>query len=95
MNFKPGKITKEQYTEAAIWCNSHNCHIEKQGDEYFIVENAPLPEPTLEQVVAGLEAQTGLIRPMRELILAENSGASDYAKSKAQEIEHLAEQLRH
>ena len=52
------------------------------------------PEPTLEEQVAKLEAETGLTRVMREMILAENSGASDYVKSKAQEIEDLAKQLR-
>lgn len=48
----------------------------------------------LESQVAGLEAQTGLIRPMRENILAEGSAYSEYTKNKAQEIEDLAEQLR-
>lgn len=48
----------------------------------------------LEQQVAGLEAQTGLIRPMREGILAEGSAYSEYTKNKAQEIEDLAEELR-
>ena len=48
----------------------------------------------LEQQVAGLEASTGLIRPMRENILAEGSAYSEYTKNKAQEIEDLAEQLR-
>ena len=48
----------------------------------------------LESQVAGLEAQTGLIRPMRENILAEGSAYSDYTKQKAQEIEDLAQELR-
>lgn len=48
----------------------------------------------LEAQVAGLEASTGLIRPMRENILAEGSAYTEYTKSKAQEIENLAEQLR-
>lgn len=48
----------------------------------------------LEAQVASLEAVSGLIRPMREMVLAENSGASEYVKSKAREIEELAEQLR-
>ncbi|MBQ2174834.1 MAG: hypothetical protein II453_07195 [Alphaproteobacteria bacterium] len=48
----------------------------------------------LESQVAGLEAQTGLIRPMRENILAEGSSYSDYTKQKAQEIEDLAQELR-
>lgn len=48
----------------------------------------------LEQQVAKLEATTGLIRPMRENILAEGSAYTEYTKAKAQEIENLAEQLR-
>lgn len=52
------------------------------------------PEPTIEEQVAKLEAETGLTRIMREMVLAENSGASDYVKAKAQEIEALAEGLR-
>lgn len=48
----------------------------------------------LENQVAGLEAKTGLIRPMREGILAEGSSYTDYTKSKAQEIEDLAQELR-
>ena len=52
------------------------------------------PEPPIEEQVAKLEAETGLTRVMREIVLAENSGASDYVKAKAQEIEGLAKQLR-
>ena len=52
------------------------------------------PELTLEEQVAQMEAETGLTRVMREMVLAENSGASDYVKAKANEIEDLAKQLR-
>ena len=52
------------------------------------------PEPTTEEKVQALELSTGLTRVMREMVLAENSGASDYVKAKAQEIEDLAKQLR-
>lgn len=48
----------------------------------------------LEQQVASLESQTGLIRPMREGILVEGSAYSEYTKTKAQEIEDLAQELR-
>ena len=87
-------LTKDNYTQGAIWCNSNNAHIEKQGGQYIIVANAPIPEPTLEEQVSKLEAETGLTRVMREMVLAENSGASDYVKAKANEIEDLAKQLR-
>ena len=52
------------------------------------------PEPTIEEQVAKLESETGLTRIMREMVLADNSGASDYVKAKAAEIEALAEGLR-
>lgn len=65
-----------------------------------IVQNwtlVPTPEPvspTIEQQVATLEAITGLPRAVRELVLADNSGVSDYVRAKAQEIEALANPLR-
>ena len=88
-------LTKENYTAAAVWCNQHGAHIEKQNGRYIIVENVTSKhEPTIEEQVAQMEAETGLIRVIREMVLAENSGASDYVKAKAQEIEDLAKQLR-
>ena len=35
-----------------------------------------------------------MCRWQREIILAENSGASDYTKTKSQEIENIAKDLR-
>lgn len=46
------------------------------------------------QKVISLEQQYNMCRWQRELILAENSGASEYTKTKAQEIENLAKELR-
>ena len=95
MEFKIGQIVNEEnYTQGAVWCNANNAHIEVFDGVYTIVENEPIPEPTLEEQVAKLEAETGLTRVMREMVLDENSGASDYVKAKAQEIEDLAKQLR-
>lgn len=48
----------------------------------------------LENQVASLEQSTGLIRPIREGILAEDAPYSEYTKNKAQEIETLAQELR-
>ena len=63
--------------------------------QWYLKGYAPAkPEPTLEEQVAKLEAETGLTRVMREMVLADNSGASDYVKAKANEIEDLAKQLR-
>ena len=65
------------------------------NNKWYVKGFAPAkPEPTLEEQVAKLEAETGLTRVMREMVLAENSGASDYVKAKANEIEDLAKQLR-
>ena len=79
---------------AAVWCNLNNAHIELVGDNFTIVENAPSPEPTTEEKVQALETETGMTRAVRELVLADNSGASDYVKAKANEIEALANPLR-
>ena len=87
-------VTKENYTKAAIWCNQNGAHIEKVEGKYIIVVNPAPTEPTLEERVAKLEAETGLTRIMREGILAEGSPYSLYAKEKALEIEELAAQLR-
>lgn len=88
-------LNKENYTQAAIACNkTADRHIEKQDGQYVIVENAPITEPTIEERVAKLEAETGLTRAVREMVLVENSGVSDYVKAKAREIETLAAPLR-
>lgn len=88
-------ITKETYTQAAIACNkAGDRHIEKQDGQYVIVANPPAPEPPAEEQVAKLEAETGLTRAVREMVLAANSGVSDYVKAKAREIETLAAPLR-
>ena len=95
MNHYIGQIVEKSfYTSAALWCNANNAHIEKQEGQYVIVANPSIPEPTIEEQVAKMEAETGLTRVMREMVLAENSGASDYVKAKANEIEELAKQLR-
>ena len=69
----------------------------EQGPDgnWYLAGHAPTEaEPTSQEQVRVLEAQTGLTRAVRELVLAENSGASEYVKTMAQEIEALAEPLR-
>lgn len=87
-------LTKENYTQGAIWCNANDAHIEKQGVHYVIVANTPIPEPTLEEQVSSLEQNYGMTRWQREGILAEGSLYSEHTKAKAQEIEDLAKELR-
>lgn len=95
MEFKIGQTFKGTYPpEAAVWCNANNAHIEVLDGVYTIVENAPTPEPTTEEKVQALELSTGLTRAVRELVIADNSGVSDYVRAKAQEIESLANLLR-
>lgn len=61
----------------------------------YVKGYAPAPaEPTARERVQAKEAQTGLTRAVRELVLAENSGASDYVKELAQELETWAAVLR-
>ena len=93
--FKIGQTFKGTYPpEAAVWCNANNAHIEKQGEQYVIVANAPAPESTIEERVSSLEQTYGMTRWQREGILAEGSLYSKYTKAKAQEIEDLAKELR-
>lgn len=87
-------LTKDNYTSAALWCNTNNAHIEEKDGQYVIVANPPIPEPTLEEQVASLEQTYGMTRWQRESILAEGSLYSEHTKAKAQEIEDLAKELR-
>ena len=63
--------------------------------QWYLVGYVPSkPEPTLQEQLIEMERNTGYTRAIRELILAQNSGASEYVKNKAQEIEDIAEQIR-
>lgn len=69
-----------------------------ETDENYFLHNGEyvteIPEPTLEEQVSSLEQTYGMTRWQREGILAEGSLYSEYTKSKAQEIEDLAKELR-
>lgn len=94
-SFKIGqKFYKTYPVAAAIWCYANNAYIRPVNGAYTIVENAPIARPTTAEKVQVLEQKTGLTRAVRELVLAENSGVSDYVRAKAQEIEALANPLR-
>lgn len=55
--FKIGdKLTKENYTAGAIWCNANNATIVKQGDEYVIVA-IPEPSPLTKEDVEAIRRQ--------------------------------------
>lgn len=87
------QITKANYTAAAIWCNQNGAHIEEQDGTYRIAANIPVGAD-IHARIAAAEMTSGLTRAVRELVLAENSGASAYVRQKAQEIETLAQGLR-
>lgn len=69
-------VTKDKYTQGAIWCNKNNAHIEKQDGKYIIVENEVIevepiePTPTLEERVGVLEGEN-------EYLKAENEALND------------------
>lgn len=101
------KIINQETKQCEVGLGTNTAFYQKIGMHKMEVEQAYngtwyvkgyAPKKTerqeLEERVAFLEAQTGLIRPMRENILAEGSAYSDYTKQKAQEIEDLAQELR-
>ena len=88
------KLTKQNYVQGAIWCNQNNAHIETRGDEFIIVANVPVMAGAREQLLS-LESKSGLTRAVREVVLAEKSGASDYVRAQAEALETLARELRH
>lgn len=63
--------------------------------QWYLVGYVPSkPAPTIEEQLIEKEKEYEMNRWQRELILAENSGASEYVKNKAQEIEDLAQEIR-
>ena len=103
---KYAKVINEQTKECEVGIGTNIEFYKKLGmteqdveqaynGSWYLVGYAPVkPEPTIQEQVNALEAQYQMNRWQREMILAEGSSASDYAKVKAQEIEDLAEQLR-
>ena len=103
---KYAKVVNEETKECEVGLGTNYKYYQSLGmieqevekaynEKWYLKGYAPeKPEPTLEEQVAKMEAETGLTRIMREGILAEGSLYSDYAKAKAQEIEDLAKQLR-
>ena len=88
------KVAKENYTQAAVWCNQNGAHIKQIGAEYVIEANAAAAAPTAQERVQAQEVRTGLTRAVRELVLAENSDVSAYVEELAQELETWVAVLR-
>ena len=49
-------VTKETYTQGAIWCNNNNAHIERKDGQYVIVANAA-DVPTIAEQIAEIDKQ--------------------------------------
>ena len=100
------KIINEETKLVVVGTGTDNAYYESIGMTQMDVEQAyngawyvkgyapSKPEPTTAEKVAQLEQETGLTRAVRELVLAYGSGASEYVRGKAQEIEALANPLR-
>lgn len=100
------KIINEKTKLVAVGTGTDNAYYESIGMTQMDVELAyngawyvkgyapSKPEPTIKEQVASLEQTYGMTRWQREGILAEGSLYSEYTKSKAQEIEDLAKELR-
>lgn len=103
---KYAKITNEETKTCDVGLGTNTDYYKSLGmtemeveqaynGQWYLSGYAPTkPEPTIQEQLLELERTTGYTRAIRELILAENSGASEYVKTKAQEIETLAEQIR-
>ena len=103
---KYAKVINDETKQCEVGLGTNTAFYQKLGmteqdveqaynGQWYLSGHAPVkPEPTLEEQVVALETQYQMNRWQREIILSENSGASEYTKAKAQEIETLAEQLR-
>lgn len=104
--YKYAKVKNEETKVCEVGIGTNDAFYESLGftkqeveqaysGEWYLKGYAPSkPEPTNAEQVQALEQETGLTRAVRELVLAPGSGASDYVRAKAQEIEALANPLR-
>ncbi|WP_428124840.1 hypothetical protein [Candidatus Avelusimicrobium faecicola] len=104
--YKYAKVKNEETKVCDVGIGTNDAFYESLGftkreveqsymGEWYLKGYAPSkPEPTTAEKVQVLEQATGLTRAVRELVLADGSGASDYVRAKAQEIEALANPLR-
>lgn len=88
-----GLGTNEAFYQS-IGMTKQDVELAYDGSWYLYGYAPKKPEPTIEEQVAQKEREYDMSRWQREIILAEGSGASEYSKAKAQEIEDLAKQLR-
>lgn len=89
-----GQYTNKEYADTAVWCNKNNAHIEDKGEYYEVVENTPIPQPTLEEQLQQLEEKYNMPRVIREGILRNPTMYSEFNVKRARELEALAEEIR-
>lgn len=88
-----GEGTNEAFYKS-IGMTKQDVELAYDGSWYLYGYAPAKPAPTIEEQVKAKEQEYKMNRWEREIILAENSGASEFSKAKAQEIEDLAKQLR-
>lgn len=88
-----GSGTNEAFYKS-IGMTKQDVELAYDGNWYLFGYAPAKPAPTIEEQVKEKEKDYQMTRWQREIILAEGSGASEYSKAKAQEIEDLAKQLR-
>jgi len=103
---KYAKVTNDETKECMVGLGNDSQYYKSIGMTKMDVEQdwqgtwylegyAPAqPEPTLQEQLESKEREYQMNRWQREGILAPNSEYSSYVKSKAQELEDLAEQIR-
>lgn len=106
MALKYAKVVNEKTKLCEVGLGTNTAYYESIGmvemdvepaydGKWYLYGYAPKqPAPTIEEQVKAKEQEYHMNRWEREIILAENSGASEFSKAKAQEIEDLAKQLR-
>lgn len=82
-------LTKETYTQGALWANKNNAHIEMINGQYVIVPN---PTVTLEEAKQNKISELKSIRDTKEVALVEYNGYLFDYDDKAQKRINVAYQ---
>lgn len=87
-------IQKDFYSLDEIKETKEKYMLSNDGTSYVPYKKEVIEKREIQQEIEHKEKEYQMNRWQREIILAENSGASDYIKQKAQEIESLANKIR-
>ena len=103
---KYAKIINEETKECSVGLGSNVKYYKSIGMKEMDIEQAyngswyltgytpTKPEETLQEKLVRLESEYQMPRYAREAILAEGSSYSDFTKTRARELEDIAEQIR-